>query len=100
MLTESHRIGDGIGDLLGHVLLLGNVVHHVVHLVDVHVLVRRLQCVRSVLHRRQHLCVGVGALQRLALHFDRRQGAIDLLQLLLVALLPLQRLDGGCYGWV
>ena len=31
-LTESHRVGDGVRDLFGDVLLLSDVVHHVVHL--------------------------------------------------------------------
>ena len=30
--SEGDRIGNGLRDLLGHVLLLRNVVHHVVHL--------------------------------------------------------------------
>jgi hypothetical protein len=35
VLSKGNRVRDGIRDFSGHVLLLGNVVHHVVHLVDV-----------------------------------------------------------------
>jgi len=62
------------------------------------VLVGILQGFGSVLHGLEDGRVGVCAFQGLSLHLDGREGAIDLLQLLLVALLSLQRLDGGCNG--
>lgn len=110
--TECDRVGNGVRDLGGDILLLCNVVHHVVDLIDVpgrdkerglvghvtrnslrcplHVIVGLLERIGRILHCLQDGRVCVGTLQRLPLHLDRGQGAIDLLQLLLVLLLPLQ----------
>lgn len=35
ILPKANRVGDGIGDLLGHVLLLSNVIHHVMNLIHI-----------------------------------------------------------------
>ena len=35
LLSEAHGFGDGVGDLLSHLLLLCDVLHEVVHLIDV-----------------------------------------------------------------
>lgn len=35
LLSESDRFGDSVGDFLGQLALLGDVLHQVVHLVDV-----------------------------------------------------------------
>ena len=49
----------------------------------------------GVAHVLQDLRVGAGVLQRLPLELDGGQGPVDLGQLLLVALLPLQGLEGA-----
>lgn len=63
---------------------------------DSHVLVCCLHGLGGVAHVLQHLRVGVGVLQRLPLELDGGQRPVDLGQLLLVALLPLQGLERRC----
>lgn len=57
-----------------------------------------LHSIGSVLHGLQHGRVCVCTLQRLPLHLYGRQSAVDLLELLLVLLLPFQGLDRDCGG--
>ena len=60
-----------------------------------HVFVGRLHGLGGEAHVLEDLCVGVGVLQGLPLELDGGQGAVDLGQLLLITLLPFQRLQGG-----
>lgn len=61
-----------------------------------HVVVGSLHGLGGVAHVLEHLGVGVGVLQGLPLELDGGQRAVDLCQLLLIPLLALQRLEGGC----
>lgn len=60
-----------------------------------HVLVDLLHGLSSEAHVLQDLCVGVRVLQSFPLKLDGGQRAIDLGELLLQALLPLQGLQGS-----
>lgn len=53
---------------------------------------RSLHCLCSVAHVLEHFRVGVGVLERLPLELDGGQRTVDLSQLLLIALFPLQGL--------
>jgi len=68
--------------------------HMGLHVHDSHVLVGCFEGIRGILHRGQDGSVCVGALQGLPLHLNGGQGAIDLLQLLLQALLLFEGLQG------
>lgn len=57
---------------------------------------RSLHGLGGVAHVLQHFCVGVSVLQRLPLELDGGQRPVDLSQLLLVALFPLQGLQSRC----
>lgn len=61
---------------------------------SVHVIMSLFQGISRILHCLQHSRVRVCTLQGLPLHFNRREGAVDLLQLLLVLLLALEGSDG------
>jgi len=84
--TLSTSLNKGKRYYLDHMLLLG--------IYDSHVLVGCLEGIRGILHRGQDGSVCVGALQGLPLHLNGGQGAIDLLQLLLQALLLFEGLQG------
>lgn len=60
-----------------------------------HVVVDLLHGLGSVAHVLQDLCVGVRVLQSFPLELDGGERAIDLRELLLQALLPLQGLQGS-----
>lgn len=66
----------------------------VIILVHSHVLVDALDGLGSVAHGLQDLSVGVGILQCLPLELDGGEGPVNLSELLLKALLPLQCLEG------
>ena len=60
------------------------------------VLVSRLECLGSKAHVLQHFSVSLGILQSFSLKLYGGEGAIDLSQLLLKALLPLKSHQGSC----
>lgn len=62
---------------------------------SIHVLVSVLHGLGGEAHVLEHFCVSVGILQSFSLIFDGGQGAVDLSQLLLITLLPLEGLEGS-----
>lgn len=61
----------------------------------IHVLVSVLHGLGGEAHVLEHFCVSVGVLQSFSLILNGGQGAVDLSQLLLITLLPLQGLEGS-----
>ena len=60
------------------------------HLIDIHVLVRRLERLGAGAHRAVHLRVETHILERFTLQAERAELAVDVRELLFVDLLPCQ----------
>lgn len=83
----SPRLGDSVWDLLGDILMHHDLRHQVVHLFDVHALVSLLHGLCSIWHGLEHFSVDGGIFQSFPLELSAGEGAMNLDQLLAIALL-------------